>query len=317
VLVTGGTGFIGQHLVNKLALEGCAVTVLTRNPADYRSDERVAYIGGDFCTPQSLAPILAETTALYHLAATTVPGSANDEIHYDAETNLLGSLRLIELAAAAGVRRIVFASSGGSVYGVSGQTPRRETDPTEPISAHGVSKLTIEKYLAIYQRKYGISYRIARASNPYGEGQSPSRGQGLIAYLLGQLAQHKEIVIWGDGSVVRDYVYVKDVIDALWLMLDDGGAHTVYNVGSGVGYSVRQVIALLEDFVGQKSPISYQSSRGADVPYSCLDVSRIRSELGWEPRTPLEVGLRNTWSWIGQAAHQQRLSAMLPLDSNV
>ena len=304
VLVTGGTGFMGQHLVKKLLAEDCFVYLLTRQAGRFADNGRIAYITGDFTQPQAFATILPAVDAIYHLAVTTIPGNANEKVIYDAHSNLLGSLALIEQAAQAGVRRFIFTSSGGSVYGPNGGYPISENHPTDPISAHGVSKLAIEKYLEIYRRLYGLEYRVARAANPYGIGQDPDRGQGFVAYGLGRLAADQPIVVWGDGSVVRDYVYVTDTIAALWLMLDDAGPHTVYNLGSGQGHSINEMIEVLSEVTGQKASVEYVDGRPADVPYNCLDISRIRQGLDWQPTTLLHQGVSQTWRWICERYRQ-------------
>lgn len=305
VLVTGGTGFIGQHLVAKLLAEDCFVYLLTRQAGRYTDNGRIAYIAGDFTQPQQFAPILSQVDAIYHLAVTTIPGSANEKVIYDAQTNLLGSLALIEQAAQAGVRRFIFTSSGGSVYGLNGGYPIPEDHATNPISAHGVSKLAIEKYLEIYHRLYGMEYRIARAANPYGVGQDPNRGQGFIAYALAQLAQNQPLVVWGDGSVVRDYIYVEDTVAALWLMLNDDSSQTTYNVGSGYGYALNEMIAMLQEVIGRPAEVRYVDGRAADVPYNCLDIDRIQRNLNWQPTTPLSQGIEWTWAWICETVYRQ------------
>ena len=310
VLVTGGTGFIGQHLVEKLLAEGCQVYVLTREAGRYTDNGRIAYIQGDFTRADHLMPLLARIDTVYHLAVTTIPGRANKQIQYDAQTNLMGSLSLIDQAARAGVRRFIFTSSGGSVYGLNGGRPIDENHPTDPISAHGVSKLAIEKYLEIYRRTQGMEYRIARTANPYGEGQDPDRGQGFIAYALGRFARNRPLEIWGDGSVVRDYIYVKDVAEVLWLMMRDNGPHTLYNVGSGTGHSVNEMIVCLEEMMGRAASVHYVEARPADVPYNCLNIKRAQAALGWQPTTPLALGLQRTWTWVQRYVHNQDVAVL-------
>lgn len=301
VLVTGGLGFIGQHLVTKLLAEGCHIRILSRNvPEEYQDSNKVHYFPGDFTRAEDTTAALNGVQAVYHLAVTTVPGRSNDQIQYDAHTNLMGSLTLIEQAAKMGVQRFIFTSSGGSVYGPTGREPIHEDHPTNPISAHGVSKLAVEKYLEIFRRKYGMQYRVARGGNPYGEGQDPFRGQGFIAYALGCLAEDREIVIWGDGSVERDFVYVSDVAEALWFMLRDEGTSFVYNVGSGRGRSLNEIVSALKQVTNRETRVRYEEARPADVPYNTLDISRIQEELGWEPHTDLFIGLEKTWAWICQ-----------------
>lgn len=311
ILVTGGTGFIGKFLVSRLAADGHEIRVLSRTiPQQPIQDDRVEYFSGNFFSPQHIKPALVDIDIVYHLAVTTAPGWSNDLILYDAQTNLMGSLNLIQAAAEVDMERFVFVSSGGSVYGPSQAKTITEDHPTEPISAHGVGKLAVEKYLEIYRRKLNLEYRIARAGNPYGEHQDPAKGQGFIAYALGQLAKDEEIVIWGDGSVVRDFFYVDDLAEALCLMLADDAPYHVYNVGSGQGKSLNEVIKLLETVTGHSAKVKYEPGRAADVPYNCLDITRIKDGLNWVPRTDLLTGLERSWVWLQSYIYSTNLVQM-------
>ncbi len=298
ILVTGGTGFIGRHLISKLVSRSNHIRILALDSPDGCVNTSVEYICGNYLYENEVRAALKDIEIVYHLAATTVPGTSNDQIQYDAQTNLIGSLNLIQFAAEAGVKRIIFTSSGGSIYGITDSIPTSEDHPLNPITAHGVSKLAVEKYLEIYRHRFGMEYRIARGGNPFGEGQNPSRGQGFIAHALGKLAMGEEIVIWGDGTVVRDFLYVGDFANALCLMLDDHANHRVYNVGSGAGKSLNEMLVLIESVTGQKPVVRYEPSRSADVPYNCLNIQRIKDCLGWFPRTPILEGLERTWIWV-------------------
>lgn len=299
ILVTGGTGFIGRHLVQRLTAEGHEVRVMSRGlhgaeplPAG------VGYFRGDFTHDEDVLAALEGIDHVYHLAVTTFPGASNEKMQFDARTNLLGSLSLMEQAAVCGVQRFVFVSSGGTVYGPTAAEAVGETQATEPSSAHGVSKLAVEKYLEVVRRHYGMEYRVARGANPFGEGQQPGRGQGFIATALGRVARGEAVEVWGDGSVVRDYVYIGDFVEALQLMLDDEGPYRVYNVGSGAGRSIKGVVTLLQAVTGEEVQVRYVPGRPADVPYNCLNISRIQEALGWQPRTPIQVGIARTWAWV-------------------
>jgi UDP-glucose 4-epimerase len=317
ILIIGGTGFIGKHLVAKLATEGHQVRVFSRHArANGYAKYGVEYMAGDFLSLEQLQPALADVQTIYHLAVTTVPGSSNEKILYDAQTNLMGTLHLLEAAAESRVKRFIFVSSGGSVYGPTPNEPINEEYPTAPISAHAVSKLAIEKYLEIYRRTYGLEYRVARAGNPYGKWQNPDKGQGFVGRVLGQMAREangsrtaeEQIVIWGDGSVVRDFFYVGDLVEALCLMRDDDGPYRLYNVGSGRGKSLREIIELLQSITGQMANIKYEAARPADVPYNSLDVTRIKESLGWQPKTNFHVGVADTWRWMREYVTKQALT---------
>lgn len=309
ILVTGGSGFIGSHLIPKLAARGCRVRSYALNRLeDFHPDgaapAAVEQVVGDFSDIDQLLPVLRGIEVVYHLAATTTPGVSNQVVLSDAHVNLIGSLNLIQAAAEAGVKRFIYTSSGGAVYGVTGRRPICEDDPTDPISAYGVSKLAVEKYLEIYRRMTGMEYRIARGGNPYGERQNPWRGQGFIASALGCMILDQEIAIWGDGSVVRDYLYVGDFADGLLCMLDDDAPYRLYNIGGGAGYSLKEMLGHLEAVTGIRPRPRYDPGRPTDVPYNCLDITRARQALGWEPATRLQDGLRRTYQWLVDNLHR-------------
>jgi UDP-glucose 4-epimerase len=195
------------------------------------------------------------------------------------------------------VKRIVFLSSGGTIYGRPNQVPTEETAPTDPITAYGICKLAIEKYLALYQLHFGLDYRILRVSNPFGPFQVPRKRQGLIAEIILRAINGESVEIWGDGSIVRDFIFVDDVIDALELAAEDCGEERLFNIGSGVGRSVRDVLAAVENLLGQKLDIVWKDTRPVDVPVSVLSIRRAREKLGWAPKTSFEGGIAQTIAW--------------------
>jgi UDP-glucose 4-epimerase len=204
---------------------------------------------------------------------------------------------LFELCGKLKVRRLVFVSSGGTVYGLPSAIPTPETAPTDPIGAYGVSKLSIEKYLAVYQRLHGLDYRILRVTNPYGPFQVPIKNQGLVAAIISKALRGETNEIWGDGSVIRDYIFIDDVVDALIAAASDQSAGRIFNIGSGVGRSVREVIAAIELALGKKLDIAWKQGRAADVPASVVAIDRARDLMGWQPKVPLDSGLAQTIQW--------------------
>ena len=172
-----------------------------------------------------------------------------------------------------------------------------ETAPTEPITAYGISKLTIEKYLALYEHLHGLDYRVLRVANPFGPYQIPMKNQGIIATLVSHALRHERIEIWGDGSVVRDYIFVGDVIDAMETAAADRGDGRIFNIGTGQGRSLREIIASIEAQLGRELDISWKPGRPIDVPASVMAIERARDVLGWTPKTPFEKGLEQTIAW--------------------
>ena len=216
-LVLGGAGFIGSHLAEALVREGHRVRVFDRPHVDRLPlfARGFEVFTGDFLNPQALAPALEGAGIVFHLVSTTLPKNSNDNPAYDVESNVLGTLRLLELCRASGVRKLVYVSSGGTVYGPPRSVPVREDHPTEPISSYGVHKLMVEKYLHLEHHLHGLDYCVLRPPNLYGPRQRLDTAQGAVAVFLDRALRGEPIEIWGDGSVVRDYVYIADAIDAL------------------------------------------------------------------------------------------------------
>lgn len=301
-LVLGGAGFIGSHLAEALARDGHSVRIFDRPHVDrlpqLRSAARFEIFSGDFLDPRSLMPALRGAEVVYHLVSTTLPKSSNDNPMYDVESNVLGTLRLLEAARAADVRKIVFVSSGGTVYGVPASLPVKESHPTEPISSYGIHKLMVEKYLALARRLHGLEYCIVRPANLYGPRQRLDIAQGAIAVFLDRALRDEPIEMWGDGSVVRDYVYVDDAVDAMLRAARFEGEPRIFNVGSGIGVSLNQLVEEIGKLLGRQLTVQRGEARLVDVPVNVLDCSLALRHLGWRAATPLAEGLRRTCDWL-------------------
>jgi UDP-glucose 4-epimerase len=296
-LVSGGGGFLGSHLSAALLRAGHAVRVLDRNPP---SAQRLVsdWVVGDFTSPDHLEASVAGCNVVFHLAATTLPKTSNDDPRYDVHTNVEGSVGLLDAARRHGVCKIVFVSSGGTVYGIPRRVPIAEDDATEPISSYGITKLAIEKYLHLFRHLYGLEFSVIRLANPYGELQRADRAQGTVAVFLDRVIRGLPIEIWGDGSVVRDYVYVGDAIEAMIKAAFETTQSNTYNIGSGRGTSLLELVSEIGRVTGTEPMVEFKPARPFDVPKSILDISRARAELGWEPRVSLGEGLRRTHDWL-------------------
>ena len=290
-LVVGGGGFLGSHLVDLLLAQGHAVRileVLPRSPLDTR--ERVAWIQGDFLAPTVALEATQGCDVVFHLASTTVPKSANDDPVFDISSNIAGSVNLLQSAVANKVRRVVYISSGGTVYGIPASVPIAESHPTQPVAAYGIGKLAVEKYLHMFHHIHGLQYCVLRLSNPFGPRQRPDKAQGVVTAFLQAVLNGDELPIWGDGSVVRDYMYVTDAAEAM--AAAGASSHCgVVNIGSGRGLSLNDVIGKIEAATGRTARRKYLPGRPFDVPANVLDIRLARSVLAWEPRTPFETGL--------------------------
>lgn len=297
-VIFGGAGFIGSHLAQRLLEAGHAVRVFDlqdrgRAGGIPRARE-IEWVRGDFLDRGSVRDALSGCQAVFHLAWTTLPKSSNDNPAADVESNVVGTLHLLDAWRRGGAGKVVFVSSGGTVYGAPRTVPIGEEHPTHPISSYGITKLTIEKYLELYRVLHGVDYSVLRIANPFGERQRVESGQGAVTTFLHRAHRGEPIEIWGDGSVVRDYIYVGDVADALVRALDYRGARRVINIGGGVGRDLNQVVAAIERVIGRPVERRYLSGRNFDVPANVLDIRLARAELGWQPTTAFEDGLART-----------------------
>lgn len=305
-LVMGGTGFIGSHLVDELADCSEPVRVLSRGlttQAQWPRQPGVEFVAADFSGAAGVEAAVRGCEVVFHLVSTTLPKSSNENPLFDLETNVGGTLGLLEAARRNGVKKIVFISSGGTVYGRPRATPIPEGHPTDPICAHGVAKLAIEKYLHLYHALHGLDYCVLRVANAYGARQRAEQAQGAVGVLLERALGGGAFEIWGDGSVIRDYVYVTDVARALVEAARYRGDGKVFNIGTGRGTSLNELAGFVEQASGRKVQRVYRPARLFDVGENVLDVTRARAQLGWSPRVTLEDGLRRTLAWrTGRAA---------------
>ncbi len=220
---------------------------------------------------------------------------------FDVESNVVGTLRMLHAASRGEVRKVVFISSGGTVYGMPQAVPIPESHPTEPRVSYAIAKLAIEKYLALFQSTHGLDHVVLRVANPYGERQRVDAAQGAVAVFLDRALRREPIEIWGDGTVVRDYLHVSDVARAFLRAIDYSGEPRVFNIGSGSGCSLNELLAAIERLLGRTVERRYLPGRGFDVPRNVLDITRARDVLGWAPRVSLEEGLRATLAWARAA----------------
>lgn len=299
-VVLGGGGFIGTHLCRRLKGQVASLKAFGRRQSFPDALRGVEWFQGDFSDPSSLAAAIEGSDVVFHLVNATTPSSANVDKVADVRLNVVGSLQLLEVCRAERVKRIVFASSGGTIYGIPDMLPTSEHAPCWPLTSYGISKLSVERYLHLYSYLYGIDYRILRIANPFGPLQVASKNQGVIAAFLRRMLSDQPVEIWGDGSVARDYVFVSDVVDALVLSATHGGEDRIFNIGSGVPRTLNEVIAKLEDVTGRQCRVIRRDGRLVDVPVSVLDISLARESLQWHPKTEFEEGLKDTMRWLAE-----------------
>lgn len=296
-VVLGGNGFIGSTLVSRLLKQGHSVRVFDRGvPA--HSAESFHFFAGDFTTHADFTELLQGADVVFHLISTTLPNTSVDNTSADIHGNLLPTLRLLEQIQKLGISRIVFPSSGGTVYGEAQYLPIDEKHPTEPIVPYGATKLAIEKYLAIFRHARQLDPICLRISNPYGPGFRPESPQGVIGAFLHKGLSNQPIDLWGAGDVQRDYLYIDDLIDAMIAAASYQGPHFVFNISTGIGTSLLEIIELVERAIGRPLVVHQHSSRSFDVRSNVLCSARARQELGWSPKLSLMQGIERTLSWL-------------------
>jgi UDP-glucose 4-epimerase len=300
-VVLGGCGFIGSHVVDELKSAGHDVTVVSRSPERSRPPVvGVKYHHFDFRNKNALAATIAGCDAVLHMISSTVPATGDLDPGLDIASNLIPTIALIEQMLAVGVRRLLFLSSGGTVYGPPEAIPISERHPLRPINSYGIVKVAIESYIGLYARSRGLLPLILRPTNPYGERQGHEGTQGLVNTLLRRALSGDPIEIWGDGSIIRDYLHVQDLA-RLCVKASESNVTGVFNAASGIGTSVREMLQAVTDVTGRKLNVVYRPGRSVDVPISVLDRSAAKRAFDWEPVVDLHAGLAKTWEW-----HQSR-----------
>ncbi len=301
-LVLGGGGFIGSNLSYGLIEAGHEVSVFEKECLSKSNlpeiEKLIRWIEGDFLNPEHLKTAVKGMDVIFHSIGTTLPQSSNESPVYDITSNVVPTIHLLESAYEAGVKKIIFFSSGGTVYGIPRTIPIPEEHPTMPICSYGIHKLMIEKYLALYHKLYGLDYIVLRVSNPYGERQRPTGRQGAVTVFIYKALKGETIEIWGDGSVVRDYLHISDVVQAAIRSMSLQTDEKILNIGSGKGSSLIDAIKCIEDSLGLKLNVRYTSARKFDVPINILDISRARNLLRWNPEIDLTTGIRRTATYI-------------------
>ncbi len=300
-LVLGGGGFIGSAIADTLLAEGHSVRIFERPRVtpyrEFGASENAEWVTGDLLSSNDVNDALDGIDTVFHLVSTTLPKGSNDDPIYDVQSNLVGTLQILNLMVQRKTPRIVFISSGGTVYGAPQYLPIDENHPTNPQVSYGITKLAIEKYILLYERLHGIKSVILRLANPYGERQRIETAQGAVAVFLQRALRGQCIDIWGDGSVTRDYVYIGDVARAFLLAARHDGPSSIFNIGSGRGTSLNELLGLMEETLGVTIERQYLKGRPFDVKTNVLDTQLARKELGWSPAVAIDDGILRTATW--------------------
>ena len=302
VLILGGFGFIGTNLTEELIKRGDyeiiifeAENVVIQNPQLLK---KVKIYYGDFNKEEDYEMIFNDNMIdiVFHLISTTIPSSSNKKINFDIKSNLINTINLLNIMVKYNCKNIVFLSSGGTVYGhPNNMSKKKESDSKNPISSYGIIKLTIEKYLHLFNYLYGLNYLILRASNPFGEYHNKIK-QGLINVILKKVLNRETVEIWGDGTVVRDYIYIKDLVKIIADLIETKIQNDIFNIGSGKGYSINDIIDIIQKEMGNFK-IENKYARKVDVPNLILNIDKLERHLDLN-LTSIEEGIKKTSIWL-------------------
>ena len=299
VSVTGANGFIGSHIVDALLKLGYIVRGIFRSypgllSSDTLSHPNFSYHIADLTDLSALEYSIDGSQFMIHLACSSLPSSSN--FYEDISINMLGSINVLNAVKNLGVERIIFLSSGGTVYGVPESIPITEEHSTNPICSYGITKLAIEKYFALYDSLYDLDALVLRVSNPYGERQRVNSPQGVIPIFLNRALQSKPLEIWGDGTNIRDYLYISDLTSALLSSLSYQGNERLFNIGSGCGHTILQIVKQIERVLNHPVDVNFHNKRGIDVPSNILSIDRAKAALKWEPKVSLNDGMAKVYA---------------------
>jgi len=291
-LVLGGGGFIGKNLIPSLASFG-NVKILDKNiPQEFLNNKSYVCKTGDYTNMTCFDELLDNVDIVFHLISTTLPSEGTKNTPLEISSNVLPTVNLLESMRRCNVKKIIFASSGGTVYGDTNGNYNNVNDPLSPICSYGLQKQLIENCLMFYNRLGIINCKIARITNPYGIGQQIDKPQGIIPILIYRLRKDIPITVLGDGSIYRDFIYMDDLINLLLLLCKYNGDVSIFNVGFGKSYSIIDLIRIIEEKAFKKfKEIMYQPSRDFDIPVVNINIEKTISELAWEPKISLENGI--------------------------
>lgn len=302
ILVTGGAGFIGSHVVDALVDRGHRVTVLDdlSSGQEENLNRRAKFIKGDVTSQKKLESVFkrVQPEAIFHLAGQINVRASVENPVLDAECNILGSLRLVDMAAKAGVKKFIFSSTGGAMFGDEAHYPATEEEPMTPLSPYGLAKAGVEEYLRFYHRVYNLPYTVLRYSNVYGPRQNPHGEAGVVAIFISAMLENRPPTINGDGEQTRDYVYVSDVVKANLAALDSELTEGTFHIGTGVETTVNEIFRLVNWQFGKAFEAVSGPAKKGEVRRSALDVSRAASLLNWKPEVGVSEGITATATWF-------------------
>lgn len=296
ILIMGANGFIGTQLVKKLVLRNIVIGYDLKEPdSEICKNANFIYCKGDYLKDDFNAIFERyKPNLIIHLISTTTPREGTDILDKEVQQNVLPMIKVLEAMRSCGIKRLIYASSGGTVYGDWKKAPYIEDDVLKPICGYGIQKATIESYIRLYKHMYDLNPLVVRISNPYGVCNQIGRKQGIIPIFINKLLEGEAITLYGD--TIRDYIAMEDVVEAIEKLTDYNGTYHTFNVGAGYGERLSDVVVAIEKIVGKNFiKVNHEKLRNCDVEYNVLDTSRILSELNWKSKYNLEEGIRKVY----------------------
>lgn len=298
VLLIGGNGFIGSHIVDKLIAEGHKVRVFDFQFEKYRTPlPDVDYRLFSLDNSNELASAMEGIDCVFHLASLAFPGSSDFDLIKEMESNLFSTINILNLAVKIGVKKFVYFSSGGAVYGSTNGNSFSEKAVLNPISSYGIIKATSEMYISLYQKKYGMDVLIIRPSNPFGPRQNYTKGQGVIPIFLNNIKNNIPISIFGDGEGKKDYIYITDLVNSVYDLFK-ANSKGVFNIGSGKENSINSIIKEIKSIIKKDFTFDHTDRKIHDVNNLSLDISKLKSQIEIENFVSFREGIKKTWAWI-------------------
>lgn len=305
-ILLGAAGFIGTNLAIKLSEIGRDnITLVDKSetffePVKTMNLRNIKIIESDFKENTDFDSILEGQDLVFHLVSTTVPSTSNQQIPQELIANVVVTSKMLEACVRRRVKKVVFISSGGTVYGKESRCPLAESTATNPISSYGIQKVTIEKLLSLYRYMYGVDYRVVRLANPYGPYQRPNGILGAVTTFTYKALKGDEITVYGDGSVIRDFIYIEDAVRGILNIVYGENNHRIFNLGCGHGTSIKEVLDTIQEALGLEMNVIYKEGRNVDVPVNYLDISRYENAYGKLEPIDLYEGVLKTAEFMRQ-----------------